>query len=139
MLVISIAAFGIFCFLSGGVYLLNDLLDIGKDKKHRKKSFRPLASGRLSPLIAKIALTIVLALSVLASFLIINIPFAVTALGYLAVQIAYSTFLKEIVIVDIFSIAAGFFLRVVAGAMAIVFLFPPGFSFALFLFRFFGG
>jgi 4-hydroxybenzoate polyprenyltransferase len=58
-------------------------------------------------------------LSLAGSFLILNIPFAVTALGYVAVQIAYSTFLKEIVILDVFSIAAGFFLRVVAGAVAI--------------------
>ena len=115
----SIAAFVIFCFLSGGIYLLNDLIDIEKDNKHPKKSHRPLASGRLSPTIAKITLILILVLSVTGSFLIINIPFGVTALGYLAVQIAYSILLKEIVIIDIFSIAAGFFLRVVAGAMAI--------------------
>ena len=116
---ISIAAFVIFCFLSGGVYLLNDLLDIEKDKKHPKKSSRPLASGRLSPKVAKITIIIVLTVSLAVSLLIIKIPFAVTALGYLAVQAAYSTFLKEIVIMDVFCIAAGFFLRVVAGAMAI--------------------
>lgn len=118
-LVISIAAFGIFCLLSGGVYLLNDLLDIEKDKQHPKKSCRPLASGKLSTKVAKITIIIVLTLSLTASFLIINVPFAATALGYLAVQIAYSTLLKGIVIIDIFSIAAGFFLRVVAGAMAV--------------------
>ena len=119
MLVMSIAAFIIFCFLSGGVYLFNDLLDIEKDKKHPKKSYRPLASGRLNPTAAKITLILILVLSVVGSFLIINIPFGITSLGYLAVQIAYSILLKEIVIMDIFSIAAGFFLRVVAGAMAI--------------------
>ena len=119
MLAISIAAFGIFCLLSGGVYLLNDLLDIEKDRRHPKKSHRPLASGRLSPKVAKITIIIVLTLSLGLSFLMINISFAATALGYLAVQIAYSALLKEIVIMDIFSIAAGFFIRVAAGAMAI--------------------
>ena len=119
MLMISAAAFGIFCLLSGGVYLLNDLFDIEKDKKHPKKSYRPLASGRLSPKVGKITIIIVLVSSLTVSFLIMNIPFAVTALGYLAVQIAYSILLKEVIIMDIFSIAAGFFLRVVAGAMAI--------------------
>lgn len=119
MLVVSIGAFGIFCLLSGGVYLLNDLLDIEKDKKHPKKCRRPLASGRLSPTIAKITLIIIVALSITGSFLIINIPFGAIASGYLAVQIAYSVLLKNVVIMDIFSIAAGFFLRVVAGAMAI--------------------
>jgi len=119
MLMISIAAFVIFCFLSGGVYLLNDLLDIEKDKKHPEKSYRPLASGRLSPKVAKITIIIVLTVSLAVSLLVINIPFAATALGYLTVQIAYSILLKEVVIMDIFSIAAGFFLRVIAGAMAI--------------------
>ena len=119
MLIISIVAFVIFCFLSGGIYLLNDLLDIEKDKKHPKKSYRPLASGRLSPKLAKITIIIVLTVSLAVSLLVINIPFAATALGYLTVQIAYSILLKEVVIMDIFSIAAGFFLRVVAGAVAI--------------------
>jgi 4-hydroxybenzoate polyprenyltransferase len=119
MLMIGIGAFCIFCLLSGGTYVLNDLLDIEKDKRHPKKFHRPLASGRLSSRVAKISVIIVLMLSLAASFLILNIPFAVTALGYVAVQIAYSTFLKEIVILDVFSIAAGFFLRVVAGAVAI--------------------
>ena len=132
----SIAAFAIFCFLSGGIYLLNDLIDIEKDKKHPKKSHRPLASGRLSPTIAKITLILILVLSVTGSFLIINMPFGVTALGYLAVQIAYSILLKEIVIIDIFSIAAGFFLRVVAGAMAIGVPISSWLLFAPFLFHF---
>ena len=115
----SIAAFGIFCLLSGGVYLLNDLIDIEKDKRHPKKALRPLASGRLSPSIATTTLIIILPLSLISSFLIMNKPFFLTVLGYLAVQIAYSTVLKRIVILDIFSIAAGYFLRVVAGAEAI--------------------
>ena len=119
MLVINIVAFIIFCFLSGGVYLFNDLLDIEKDKRHPKKSLRPLASGRLSPSIATTTLIIILTLSLISSFLIMNKPFVFTVLGYLAVQIAYSSVLKRIVILDIFSIAAGYFLRVVAGAEAI--------------------
>jgi 4-hydroxybenzoate polyprenyltransferase len=119
MLGISVAAFGIFCLLSGGVYLLNDLLDIEKDNKHPKKCLRPLASGRLSPKVAKIALVVILALCIPVSFLILNVSFGMTALGYLAIQVAYSTLLKKIIIMDVFSIAAGFFLRVVAGAEVI--------------------
>ena len=119
MLIINSIAFGIFCLLSGGSYLVNDLIDIEKDKRHPKKTLRPLASGRLSRKDAKIASIIVLTLSITVSFLIINMPFGAAVLGYLAVQIAYSIFLKEVIILDIFSIATGFFLRVVAGAMAI--------------------
>jgi 4-hydroxybenzoate polyprenyltransferase len=119
VLVTSFGAFGIFCLLSGGVYLLNDLLDIEKDRKHPKKCHRPLASGRLSVAAARIALGFILVLSIAGSFWIINKSFGMTALGYLAVQVAYSALLKEIVIVDVFCIAAGFFLRVVAGAEAI--------------------
>ena len=117
-LLTSIGAFATFCLISGGVYLINDLLDIEMDKKHPKKSLRPLASGRLRPLIAKIAFILVLAVSLTFSFLI-NLPFGIIALGYLVVQIAYSAFLKNVVITDVFCIAAGFFLRVVAGAKAI--------------------
>ena len=117
-LVVSIAAFAIFCLASGGVYLLNDLLDMDIDQKHPKKFYRPLASGKLSPIIAKITLVIVFIISLLAS-LVINLPFTMIVLSYLALQAAYSTFFKKVVILDVFSIAAGFFLRVMAGAKAI--------------------
>jgi 4-hydroxybenzoate polyprenyltransferase len=119
MLLITIVAFGIFCLLSGGVYLLNDLLDMEKDKLHPKKSNRPLASGRLSPKIAKIAAGLILTVSLMSAFLIVNIPFGGIALCYLAIQVAYSALIKEVVILDVFSIAAGYFLRVAAGAVAI--------------------
>jgi 4-hydroxybenzoate polyprenyltransferase len=118
LLLISIGAFVTFCFISGGVYLLNDLLDIEMDKKHPRKSLRPLASGRLSPLIVKFVFIVLLAVSLTGSFLI-NLSFGIIALGYLVVQIAYSAFLKNVVIMDVFSIATGFFLRVLAGAKAI--------------------
>lgn len=119
MLMVNLTAFIILCLLSGGVYLLNDLLDIEKDRKHPKKALRPLASGRLSPLTAKTTFLLLIAISLAASFFMINIPFLLIVSGYLALQIAYSTFLKAIVIVDIFSIATGYFLRVIAGAKAI--------------------
>jgi 4-hydroxybenzoate polyprenyltransferase len=118
MLLLSISAFAIFCLVSGSVYLLNDLLDIENDRKHPQKSLRPLASERLSPWVAKISFVVILTTSLIASFSI-NLDFAITVLGYFAVQIAYSAFLKHVVILDVFSIATGFFLRVVAGAKAI--------------------
>jgi 4-hydroxybenzoate polyprenyltransferase len=118
MLLTSIEAFVSFCLISSGIYLLNDLLDIEIDKKHPRKSLRPLASGRLSPFIARIVLIVVVAISLTGSFLI-NPTFGIIVSGYLALQIAYSMVLKNVVIADVFCIAAGFFLRVIAGAKAI--------------------
>ncbi len=118
MLLTSIEAFLTFCLISGGVYLFNDLLDIEMDKRHPKKSLRPLASGRLNPLVARIVFVVVLAVSLPVSFLI-NLSFGVMVLGYVVIQIAYSMFLKNVVIADVFCVAGGFFLRVVAGAEAI--------------------
>jgi 4-hydroxybenzoate polyprenyltransferase len=118
MVVLSIIAFIAFCLISSGVYLLNDLMDIDKDKKHPQKSHRPLAAGELDPFVAKIACLFLLVLALLVSFFV-NQVFAGIAIGYLVIQIAYCSFLKEAVILDVFSIAAGFFLRVIAGAKAI--------------------
>jgi len=118
MLLTSVKAFVIFSILSGGVYLLNDLMDMEKDRNHPRKALRPLASGRLNPSLARIACLALLLLSMIASFFI-NRAFAAICLGYLALQIAYSKWFKEMVILDVFSIAAGFFLRVIAGAKAI--------------------
>jgi 4-hydroxybenzoate polyprenyltransferase len=118
MALTSLKAFALFCMLSSGVYLLNDLMDIEKDRNHPRKALRPLPSGRLSPSLAKIACLALLASSLFGS-LFINHPFAGISLGYLALQIAYSKWFKERVILDVFSIGAGFFLRVVVGAKAI--------------------
>jgi len=113
-----IAAFFIFCALSGSVYLFNDLMDREQDKQHPVKCRRPVASGKLSPVIAIRALIAIVIISLTASYLI-NRNFFTVSLCYLLLQFAYSLFLKHVIILDIFTIAAGFVLRVVAGAEAI--------------------
>lgn len=118
MFLTSMKAFVIFCILSSGVYLLNDLIDLEKDRNHPRKALRPLPSGRLNPSAARIACFTLLVLSLIAS-LFIGRAFAGICLGYLALQIAYSKWFKQMVILDVFSIAGGFFLRVIAGAKAI--------------------
>jgi 4-hydroxybenzoate polyprenyltransferase len=118
LLITSIEAFVTFCFVSVGVYLLNDLLDIEADKNHPKKSLRPLASGKLNPFVAKIGLVVIFTVSLTASYLI-NAFFSAIVLLYIVVQVAYSSFLKNVVIMDVFCIAGGFFLRVIGGAEAI--------------------
>jgi len=115
----SFISFAVFCMLSGSVYILNDLIDINQDKVHPLKSKRPLASGRLSPIYAVITLLVLLAISIFISLNYLNYSFILVAGSYLILQIAYSTVLKHIVIIDVFSIAAGFLLRVIAGAEAI--------------------
>ncbi len=115
----SISAFIFFCLISGSVYLLNDLIDLDNDKRHPLKCKRPLASGALSTRAAMIACAVLLCVCALAGLYVLNTGFLLTAAAYLVLQILYSTFLKHVVIIDVFCIAAGFVLRVVAGAEAI--------------------
>ena len=111
-------AFIIFCLLSGSVYTLNDLLDIKQDRTHPKKSQRPLASGKLQPPIAIAAGSILVVLS-LANAFWLNTNFGFIALGYFILQIAYSTALKHVVILDVLAVSIGFVLRAIAGAEVI--------------------
>jgi len=115
----TLTAFIVFCLISGSVYLLNDLIDLENDKRHPLKCKRPLASGQLSPRLAMAACATLLCICSLVGLYVLNTGFLITAAAYLVLQILYSTFLKHIVIIDVFCIATGFVLRVVAGAEAI--------------------
>src|SRR5689334_4279971 len=107
-----------FCAISSAVYLLNDLVDIEKDRKHPRKSKRPLPSGRLRPQYAVIALVILLIATLPTSFLLQPF-FGLVVAGYFVLQVAYCFYLKNVVILDVFAIATGFVLRAVAGAVVI--------------------
>ena len=119
LLIKSLTAFMVFCLLSGAVYILNDLMDLEQDKKHPSKSKRPLASGALSKSNAVTSLILVILISFAITLTKLNTMFLITAICYLILQIAYSTVLKHIVIIDVFSIAAGFLLRVIGGTEVI--------------------
>jgi 4-hydroxybenzoate polyprenyltransferase len=112
------AAFFIFCALSGAVYLLNDVIDRDRDRRHPLKSRRPIASGQLSPIAALTAVVALTAAALLAAFAISGMLGTVAA-AYVALLAAYSGALKNIVIIDVLTIAVGFVLRAVAGAVAI--------------------
>jgi 4-hydroxybenzoate polyprenyltransferase len=112
------AAVAAFCLLSSAVYLLNDLIDIEKDRAHPTKRNRPLASGLLSPRAGQI-LAFALASVGLAVAGLIDLRVLVTAAGYLVLNTAYSLSLKKVAFIDVACISLGFLLRVVAGAMAI--------------------
>lgn len=115
----SVLAFIVFCMISGCVYILNDLIDLQQDKIHPIKSKRPLASGKLKPYIAITSLIALLVLTFCIATIFLNINFILTAAAYLLLQFLYSLFLKNIIIIDVFCIAAGFLLRVIAGAEVI--------------------
>ena len=112
------AAFAVFCVLSGVVYLVNDVSDRETDRQHPLKARRPIASGAL-PVPVAIASAIVLAVLALISAFMLGWPFFMVAAIYLALQTLYSGPLKHIVIIDVLTIAIGFVLRAVAGAVVV--------------------
>ena len=114
----SLAAFAIFCALSGAVYLVNDVLDRERDRRHPLKSRRPIASGRLSSSTA-VAAAGALVVGALAASIALGWAFAAVAASYVGMLALYSYWLKNIVIIDVLTIAVGFVLRAVAGAVAV--------------------
>jgi 4-hydroxybenzoate polyprenyltransferase len=117
-LIHTLAAFLLFCLISSVVYIYNDLVDVEADRKHPTKRFRPIASGQL-PVRAAVAALLVILVIALGLGLLISISFVVVAVAYILLNIAYSKWLKHIPLLDVFTIAAGFVLRVGAGAAAI--------------------
>ena len=114
----TLAGFAIFCLISSAVYLINDLVDIEKDRMHPVKRNRPLASGQLPKSTAVIAAVALIAVCLPAS-LALGVNFAVISIGYLVLMVAYSFVLKNLVIIDVMTIAAGFVLRVAAGVVLV--------------------
>jgi len=112
----SMLAFACFCLLSSSAYLINDLVDSERDKHHPAKRNRPLAAGTLQRSRA-MAAAIVLALVSLSVALILDHRFALVSLAFLVVEIAYSLFFANFVILDVLAIAVAFVLRVVAGSV----------------------
>jgi 4-hydroxybenzoate polyprenyltransferase len=111
-------AFVIFCVLTSSIYLVNDLIDIESDRQHPFKKNRPLASGKLPVPIAVFSAVTGIAI---VFFFSLGLPsfFKFLVLGYFALQILYSTKLKQYAIFDIISIALGFLIRIYAGAVVV--------------------
>ena len=118
MLAVVTIAFVIFCIVSGSVYVMNDICDAGKDRRHPEKSKRPIAAGWLSIKKAAAGAVSLVIVSLVMS-LLLGTPFFLIVLGYILLQAAYSIFLKNVVIIDVFALALGYVLRVVAGALVI--------------------
>lgn len=103
-----------FCLLSSSTYIINDLIDVNKDRLHPFKKARPIASGEVSPREA-IIIFVVIILTALILAQTISAGFFFFCILYLVIQFLYSFVFKSIEIFDIFFIAAGYVLRVLAG------------------------
>ncbi len=114
----ALGAFALFCALSGAMYLLNDVADAEKDRLHPTKRHRPVAAGAL-PRGGALAVGAGLLGASLAGAFALSWRFGLVAAGYAALLTAYSVRLKHLVILDVLTVAVGFVLRAVAGAVAV--------------------
>lgn len=114
----ALAAFAAFCAVASAVYLMNDVIDREADRQHPRKRLRPIAAGVISPASALVGAAVLgaggVGLGAMAGARV-----AIVLVAYLALNVAYGTWLKNIVIVDVFAIASFFVMRLVAGAAAV--------------------
>jgi 4-hydroxybenzoate polyprenyltransferase len=127
-----------FCALASGAYVMNDLRDCERDREHPLKSLRPLPSGRVRRGTA-VVLSIALVLTGMLSAIALRPGFGVLAGVYFVLQVAYTFWLKETVILDVMSIAAGFVIRAVAGGVIIAVPVSPWLVICTFLLALFLG
>src|SRR5258706_74354 len=113
----TLIAFACFCLAASGTYFLNDAADVESDRRHPKKRFRPIAAGELSVGTARMIGCSLIAAAIALSF-VARWELAITIAGYVALTSTYSLVLKQVAVVDIVAVAAGFVLRAVAGATA---------------------
>jgi len=114
----TLATFIFFCFISSSVYLLNDIKDREQDRLHPQKRHRPIAAGELSLMVAQVVMVVLLFLA-LAGGALISQTLALVLSVYWLINLLYSAWLKNEVILDVFAIASGFVLRVVGGGIAV--------------------
>ena len=114
----ALAAFVIFCGLSGVVYLLNDIADRERDRAHPVKRYRAIASGVVSVPAALVAAALLTVVS-LGGAAMLGTAFFLTAVAYLVLLVLYSAYLKHLVLIDVLTVASGFVLRAAAGGFAV--------------------
>jgi 4-hydroxybenzoate polyprenyltransferase len=112
----TVLAFFVFCLVAGTVYIINDLADLENDKLHPKKRRRALPSGQLKPWFAIAGAVAILAISLPVAYWLHPYFFGIV-LGYFLLNLAYSFYLKHVVIIDVMTVASGFVLRVGAGVV----------------------
>ena len=112
----SIQAFLIFCLVSSGSYIINDIIDRRKDRFHPEKAKRPIARGSVSMPLAFAVAAVLISVGMLWALLLSDRLLVVVGL-FLALHIAYDLLLKHISIIDVFTIAFAFILRLVGGVV----------------------
>ncbi len=115
---LALFAIAIFCLLSSAVYVFNDLIDREVDRNHPLKKNRPIASGEVSVGTAGVMIFLLTAIGLTGAWLI-NLAFFLTAVTFLVLNLLYTLWLKNIVIVDVMAVALSFVIRAYAGAFAI--------------------
>ncbi len=118
MLVQVSLATAAFCLASSCVYVFNDIIDCENDRQHPKKQYRPLPAGKVSKSFA-LGLTLLLGSAALALALWVSPSVLAIIMAYLLLNIVYSLWLKHVVILDVFCIATGFMLRILAGTLGV--------------------
>jgi 4-hydroxybenzoate polyprenyltransferase len=114
----ALLAFATFCLISSAGYVFNDLKDAALDRRHPTKRFRPIAASEI-PIGLAWALAVGLFVGGFIIAFALGIPFTLTCLAYVLITLSYSQWLKHVVLLDVFCIAAGFVVRAVAGAVAV--------------------
>lgn len=115
----AMVAVVVFCLLSSAVYVVNDYFDREADRLHPEKKFRPLASGEVTPGQGIALAVVLLVFAATLSAVLLPRGFALFAGGYFVLNLLYSMRLKQVAIIDVLIVAAGFVLRIDAGAMVI--------------------
>jgi 4-hydroxybenzoate polyprenyltransferase len=116
---LALVAIVIFCLLSSAVYTFNDLIDREQDSKHPLKRLRPIASGQVSAVTATVMIVILIGIALLGAMLM-NTNFFIISIVFLVLNLLYTLWLKNIVIIDVMTVALSFVVRAYAGAFAIV-------------------
>jgi 4-hydroxybenzoate polyprenyltransferase len=114
----ALLASAVFCLVSSAVYVLNDMMDAPADRQHPLKKLRPIAAGRVSAESAAVVGAALGVAGLLAAWKLDSGFLAIVA-AYAALNVLYSTFLKRVFLLDVFIVAAGFLLRVIAGGLVI--------------------
>jgi len=121
----AVLAFVFFCLLSSGEYLINDIVDRARDRRHPLKRKRPIASGELKVSYALSFAVILFLIALLGSYFAVSMPFFIFAASYVLLVLLYSLVFKRLVIADVLIISVGFVLRAVAGCVAIGVIISP--------------
>jgi 4-hydroxybenzoate polyprenyltransferase len=117
-LLLALLGFGAFCAASSSVYVLNDLIDVDRDRRHPLKRQRPIASGAI-PRGTAAGLALLLAFGSLGWAFALGSSFGIWTLAYVALNLVYTTLGKNVAVLDVLLIASGFVIRAIAGAVVI--------------------